>query len=64
MDMDEIGYFLFMEEQEREPQIIKDIPKAFWKYYDLFRRNQLSIVNFSRLSGLSESDIQFYLAHI
>lgn len=36
-------------------------PKVFWKYYDLYRRKQISLAEFSRLSGLSEKAIQAFI---
>jgi hypothetical protein len=39
-------------------------PKIFWKYYDLFRRGQLSLEQFSKLSGLSESMLKGYLKNL
>jgi len=34
-----------------------NIPKVFWKYFDLFRRGRLSLSDFSALSELSEQEI-------
>ena len=36
-------------------------PKVFWKYYDLYRRKQISLTEFSRLSGLSEKVILAFI---
>ena len=36
-------------------------PKVFWKYYDLYRRKQISLEEFSRLSGLKSCEICTYL---
>lgn len=36
-------------------------PKVFWKYYDLYRRKQISLEEFSRLSGLKTYEICSYL---
>ena len=40
---------------------VSSFPKAFWKYYDLYRRKQISLLDFSKLSGLSEYMLQLYL---
>ena len=39
----------------------KEIPKSFWKYYDLYRRKQISLKEFSLLSDLSEEEILAFL---
>ena len=36
-------------------------PKAFWKFYDLYRRKQISLQQFSQLSGLSLHEVQVFL---
>lgn len=41
-----------------------EIPKVFWKYYDLFRRNKISLLEFSSLSRLSITDILLILEEI
>ncbi len=41
-----------------------EIPKTFWRYYDLFRRGLLSLSAFSRKSSLSETEILCYLKEI
>lgn len=41
-----------------------DPPKLFWKYYDLYRRNQLSLNEYSSVTGLSVFVIQNYLKTI
>lgn len=38
-----------------------EIPKCFWKYYDLYRRKKISLSEFSCLSGLSIIEIRHYL---
>lgn len=38
-----------------------DIPNIFWKYYDLFRRNQISIRKYSELTGIRTQTIVKYL---
>ena len=41
-----------------------EIPNSFWKYYDLFRRKQITLDDFSRLSGLSKEEISDYLKRL
>lgn len=43
---------------------IKTPPKTFWKYYDLYRRKQISLSEFAHLSGLSVSKIEDYLDNL
>ena len=38
-----------------------EIPKIFWKYYDLFRRKVITLKEFSSLSNLSEEELSDYL---
>ena len=38
-----------------------EIPKMFWKCFDLYRRKQISIQKFSDLSGLAKREITKYL---
>ena len=33
------------------------IPKVFWKYYDLYRRKLLTLDEFHKLSGLDKNEI-------
>lgn len=40
------------------------IPNAFWKYYDLYRRNEITLKTFSEKSGLSKEFILLYLKMI
>ena len=40
------------------------IPNIFWKYYDIYRRKQITIEQFSLFSGLAEKEIQQYLDRI
>ena len=40
------------------------IPNIFWKYYDLFRRKQLSLEEFSEKAGLEKDTILLYLQKI
>lgn len=65
MDMDELGFFLFMDEQERKKREKEDTPPPiFWKYYDLYRRKQISISEFSEYSGLLVDDLFLYLKSV
>lgn len=41
-----------------------DIPKIFWAYYDLFRRKQITLAQFSEKSGLSMEEITRILKEI
>lgn len=41
-----------------------EIPKRFWKYYDLYRRRKISKKEFSFLSGIDEKEISVYLKSI
>lgn len=41
-----------------------EIPKKFWKYYDLYRRGKMTIEEFSNQSGLTISDLLLYLSSI
>ena len=41
-----------------------DIPKIFWKHFDLFRRGKLSLSDFSNLFGLAESELLRFLTNI
>jgi len=38
-----------------------EIPKSFWKYYDLYRRKKISLHEFSSLSELEEETILVFL---
>ena len=39
-----------------------DIPKEFWKYYDLYRREVISLEEYSIKSNLSKDEILHYLS--
>lgn len=41
-----------------------DIPKVFWKYFDLYRRQKITIGEYAEQANLSQSDILFYLSII
>lgn len=38
-----------------------EIPKVFWKYYDLYRRGKITLRQYVDKSGISESEIVSYL---
>ena len=40
------------------------IPKVFWKYYDLFRRKQITLSQFSKETALSEEQLLRFLQEI
>lgn len=35
-----------------------EIPNVFWKYYDLYRRGQITLQTFVVLSGLTKDQIE------
>ncbi len=39
----------------------EEIPKIFWKYYDLYRRNKITLDDYTRETNLSASVLQEYL---
>ena len=41
-----------------------EIPKIFWAYYDLFRRKEIDISQFSKKTSLSETEISRILKEI
>ena len=41
-----------------------DIPKIFWKYFDLHRRKSISLEEYSLKSGLTKVEIKVYLKEI
>lgn len=43
-------------------KLVSDIPKVFWKYYDLYRRNQISLEEFSIKADLTKDEILYYLS--
>lgn len=38
-----------------------EIPSVFWKYYDLYRRKRIGIIEFTQLTNLSQKIISLYL---
>ena len=41
-----------------------NIPKVFWKYYDLYRRKQITFNEYIALSGIQEELLAEYLNYI
>lgn len=48
--------------QKKKDNATIDIPKIFWKHFDLFRRGKLSLSEFSQLSGLTEQELRGVLS--
>ncbi|SBV99715.1 conserved hypothetical protein [uncultured Eubacteriales bacterium] len=44
-----------------DAEIGLEVPKVFWKYYDKYRRNEISLSEFSKRTGLSITKIKVYL---
>lgn len=42
----------------------REVPKIFWKYYDLFRRNLINLDVFSEKTALQQDTLLFYLREI
>lgn len=49
--------------KETEKMIV-DIPKVFWKYYDLYRRREISLEDYAVKAKLTENQIRYYLSLI
>jgi len=43
-------------------KMVMDIPKAFWQYYDLYRREEISLEEYSAKSELPKDEIIHYLS--
>ena len=41
-----------------------EIPKIFWAFYDLFRRKQITLSQFSEKTELSKDEITHFLKEI
>lgn len=41
-----------------------DIPKIFWAFYDLFRRKQITLAQFSERTGIPKEEISRFLKEI
>ena len=48
-------------ESYKMKNISTEPPKTFWKYYDLFRRKQITLEQFSQLSKITIDELHFYL---
>lgn len=51
-------------EQSFPKKIFDDPPKVFWKYYDLYRRNKISIAQYVEKTGITEYAIRIFLNQI
>lgn len=40
---------------------IMDIPKIFWKFFDLYRRKMITLVEYEELTGMDSKEIKTYL---
>lgn len=40
---------------------MSELPKIFWKYFDLYRRKIISIDEFSENSGIDKNELEMYL---
>ena len=58
MDDRSVSLNYFLSKEYRDP------PKAFWKYYDLYRRKQITLDEYAVMTGLAPSAICRYLAAI
>lgn len=43
---------------------ISELPKVFWKYYDLYRRKMISLGEYAAATGLSAHTIQHFLKDV
>ena len=43
---------------------ISPLPKVFWKYYDAYRRKQISLKEYSKLTDLPERVLRKYLREV
>ena len=41
-----------------------EMPKVFWKYYDLYRRGKMSIDEYSVKASLSTTELRRYISAI
>lgn len=41
-----------------------DIPKIFWKYYDLYRRKLITLTEYAELAGIEIEMLNEYLASV
>lgn len=45
-------------------EVKENIPKIFWKYYDQYRRKQISVDEFSQITNIKKSLLRLYLSEI
>ena len=45
-------------------KVVSDIPKVFWKYYDLYRRNEITLNEYAVKTKISKQEIIYYLSVI
>lgn len=38
-----------------------DIPKIFWKYFDLYRRKKITLAQYVEMTGLTHLEIRTFL---
>ena len=43
-------------------KMVMDIPKVFWQYYDLYRREEISLEEYSAKADLPKDEIIHYLS--
>lgn len=41
-----------------------NIPKIFWKYYDLYRRNRITLNEYSLFTKISKETLLIYLQEV
>lgn len=41
-----------------------DIPKSFWKYYDMYRRKRITFAEYVALTGIKAKVLNEYLTFI
>lgn len=65
-----VNYELICEKQEEASKIAyhrpksDDIPKIFWKYFDLYHRNKITLAQYSENTGLPIPTIEGFLREI
>ena len=43
---------------------MNNIPKIFWAFYDLYRRKQITLDEFSQKTNIAKKNLQKYLQQI
>jgi hypothetical protein len=38
-----------------------DVPKVFWRYFDLYRRKRITLEEYSEKSGITIAELRAYL---